>query len=611
MISRGQWSSPVTAGFHDTRSVDTKYLDKKPSDIDLNRHRDPLIDQRIQPNDGSDNDDNFDPRPDSSPERCGISNSGSDIIRSQRVDDRVTHRTFHHVCRLGIGAHGTVDKVQHQLTRELFARKTLRRSHKHPSNITQPSQELEIMIKLKHPNIVEVFAAYFEQSTLNVIMRPVAELNLKEYLNAPQRWPENTQHLGSWLSSLASGLSYIHARNVIHADLKPSNILISSSQAYIADFGTSREFNDDESTTSSICPMTPMYAAPEIVAHQRHGKSADVFSLGCTFAEMITVMAGSSIANLHLHLSKGQNPKRHPGTYSQCLPALRAWMNHLHTCISKPGFWQLTRLCMSMLQKELKARPSARCLVAQLELFSSDRVGTSDIALQIPENILSLRTTVDCPFLRDQRSPQPFKEPVDASSIPEPDQSPGEDYFGVWLSAVSTASFPAYPDLDLIGLGSQMKTAASFPATKTEILNLRPNCLPCALEDDPAFEAADPGYSFTLLDCVSSGIGEFDLRDVDPRADVSRPWWCSLRWASLMRQQQPMQRIECLPHGSTDEELSEFVMFSMKIITPDFTLFGITVTMYDYCARLFKQSGHEQGRCDQNTGTPSVMNSEV
>ncbi|XTI89863.1 kinase-like domain-containing protein, partial [Cenococcum geophilum] len=181
---------------------------------------------------------------------------------------------------LGRGAYGSVDVVQQCYTGQVFARKRSRTTSFH--------REVEITKRLKHPHIIQFVAAYTQNSSLNLIISPVAESTLRDYLDFPGDQKESESQIHRWVGCLSSALSYIHASRIRHADIKPQNILLRDSEVFISDFGISRLVSEPDSTSSSNSPMTPLYAAMEIAEHLPHGRNADVFSLGCVFAEMLT-----------------------------------------------------------------------------------------------------------------------------------------------------------------------------------------------------------------------------------------------------------------------------------------------------------------------------------
>jgi serine/threonine protein kinase len=77
---------------------------------------------------------------------------------------------------------------------------------------------------------------------------------------------------------------------VLHQDIKPQNILVKSNSIYLTDFGLSKNFRGGASRSYAAFVGTEEYQAPECVLSGSHGYAADVFSLGCVFSEMLTVI---------------------------------------------------------------------------------------------------------------------------------------------------------------------------------------------------------------------------------------------------------------------------------------------------------------------------------
>jgi serine/threonine protein kinase len=97
---------------------------------------------------------------------------------------------------------------------------------------------------------------------------------------------------------------------VKHMDIKPKNILIREVETpvparldifkvYLADFGIARSYNSaQESETDTPISFTRTYAAPEVVSQPTRGFSADMFSLGCVFTEMLATILSKPKSNL-------------------------------------------------------------------------------------------------------------------------------------------------------------------------------------------------------------------------------------------------------------------------------------------------------------------------
>ena len=215
---------------------------------------------------------------------------------------------FRHVRELGRGSFAIVDEVEAPtpdgVTRQVFARKVLRVSQS--QHLEEILKELEIMKALHHYHIVEVKLTYEEvpeaawaKKAFGIIMEPVADCTLKEFLEALEdqrgRSRELVPKLTLWFGCLASGLTFIHNQRIRHKDIKPANILIKGNRILYSDFGISKAFGDEE-MTSKTCgdpgKKTAMYCAPEVAAGQSRGRQSDVFSLGCVYAEMLTVICG-------------------------------------------------------------------------------------------------------------------------------------------------------------------------------------------------------------------------------------------------------------------------------------------------------------------------------
>lgn len=96
------------------------------------------------------------------------------------------------------------------------------------------------------------------------------------------------QHIQYFVYYILRALKYLHSANIVHRDLKPSNILINSDCSLkLCDFGLSRNISEGlEDLTEYV--VTRYYRAPEIMlSSHEYTKAVDIWSLGCTFAEML------------------------------------------------------------------------------------------------------------------------------------------------------------------------------------------------------------------------------------------------------------------------------------------------------------------------------------
>ncbi|GBD36242.1 Serine/threonine-protein kinase PrkC [bacterium HR36] len=157
-----------------------------------------------------------------------------------------------------------------------------REGNGHPSS---QQHEAWLRAKLSHPNIVTVYDAGEIGGNVYFVMEYVAGESLREQMRRGQPW--RTRRALSVLQAVASALDYIHARGLLHLDLKPENVLLTETGvAKITDFGISQWIHQVDG--ASMLWGTGDYCAPE----QRFGlgvdRRADVFSLAVLAYELLT-----------------------------------------------------------------------------------------------------------------------------------------------------------------------------------------------------------------------------------------------------------------------------------------------------------------------------------
>ena len=153
-------------------------------------------------------------------------------------------------------------------------------------------------------------------------------------------------------------MEYIHCQNIRHKDIKPSNAICKGDEIFLTDFGSAHQFSTGltSSTEGYAAGVTKMYSAPEVIDEDRRGRSADIFSLGCVFAEMTTVIHGRKIEDFHDFRSEPDpdEPERLTICYYATAHRLRDWFA---TGIDEEVATYL--LISSMMSNDRKSRPKA------------------------------------------------------------------------------------------------------------------------------------------------------------------------------------------------------------------------------------------------------------
>ncbi|KAI9739246.1 MAG: hypothetical protein M1834_007459 [Cirrosporium novae-zelandiae] len=323
------------------------------------------------------------------------------VYHHHYFNDR-TSLPFVHARILGYGASSVVDEVtfkdgQRPLARKIYSSITL---HKYGTLQRSFRREINILQQLQHPHIVRFSGWYSGGGQHALLMTPVADCSLMDFLNATSL-VESTldsryNNIHGWFNCLVSGLEYMHRNQICHGDLKPANILVKDNDVFFTDFGVSRYLSDGQNLGSTGGPMTRMYAAPEMASEGIRGKTADIFSLGCVFLEMITVMSGKSISELHSHLAIGKNPQlKQEKPYRKNINAAQEWTTKCYLfAAEKFGYdnsYQLTpeqsSSCRQMLEENPKSRPTALGLLAKFSPQPCCVNGVSDVLRMDVETI--------------------------------------------------------------------------------------------------------------------------------------------------------------------------------------------------------------------------------
>ena len=159
-----------------------------------------------------------------------------------------------------------------------------------------------------------------------------------DYCDKPMAWPlllsveEKLELLRRYFVCLSQALSYLHESGVRHKDIKPKNILIDESgRAVLTDFGISRRFPKDKPhVTNNEWNFTRKYASPEMKDRRMpRDDSSDVFSLGCVFLEMATLLLGEDLAKLSEFCTTTINVSATEEAYHCNLDKVYSWIDCL------------------------------------------------------------------------------------------------------------------------------------------------------------------------------------------------------------------------------------------------------------------------------------------
>ncbi|KAL6503914.1 hypothetical protein OROGR_025837 [Orobanche gracilis] len=150
----------------------------------------------------------------------------------------------------------------------------------------QLGQEIALLSRLRHPNIVQYYGSESVGDKLYIYLEYVSGGSIHKLLQEYGKLGESA--IRSYTQQILSGLAYLHAKNTVHRDIKGANILVDpNGRVKLADFGMAKHI------TGQSCPLSfkgsPYWMAPEVIRNASGCSLAvDIWSLGCTVLEMAT-----------------------------------------------------------------------------------------------------------------------------------------------------------------------------------------------------------------------------------------------------------------------------------------------------------------------------------
>ncbi len=201
------------------------------------------------------------------------------------------HEPIQRLRIIGQGSYGTVYEALHRSIAEKVALKefwtTIATTTEERGRF---EREVQLMSKLKHPNILPVLAHDLLAKNGPWFAMPLAETNIAEIVDELQH---DLQRVNSFYYQILSGMAYAHKQNTIHRDLKPQNILVFENDlVMIGDFGLGKNLGENAYamalTETDDQLGTFAYMAPEqFTSAATVDHRADIYSLGKTLLHMV------------------------------------------------------------------------------------------------------------------------------------------------------------------------------------------------------------------------------------------------------------------------------------------------------------------------------------
>jgi predicted ATPase len=208
---------------------------------------------------------------------------------------------------IGRGAMGWVYRARHLHLARTAALKVLAPSLAEDSTFHERFiRESQLIAAIEHPNIVPIYDAGEVDGLLYIAMRYVDGFDLKTLI--AQRGSLDLDETLAIVEQAAAALDAAHARDLVHRDVKPANILVESEpkRAFLADFGIAMQAHGAGLTQPGLFLGTIDYAPPEQLKGERVGAGVDIYALGCVLYECLAgrppFVKETDVAVVHAHL---------------------------------------------------------------------------------------------------------------------------------------------------------------------------------------------------------------------------------------------------------------------------------------------------------------------
>jgi serine/threonine protein kinase len=183
---------------------------------------------------------------------------------------------------LGEGKFGKAYMAREKMSKFVVVLKILKKAQLVQCNHEkQLKTEIEVQSKLRHENILRLYAYFYDNKRVYLILEYAPEGDLFTVLRECDRFTD--RRAAGYIMQVIRGFIYMHEEGVMHRDLKPENLLLSGDVVKIADFGWSYRGKEKRDT---FCGTTE-YLPPEMVLKQQYDFRVDCWAIGVLTFEFL------------------------------------------------------------------------------------------------------------------------------------------------------------------------------------------------------------------------------------------------------------------------------------------------------------------------------------
>ena len=210
------------------------------------------------------------------------------ISVAQGLEPEIKISDFEQLANLGIGGYGKVNLYRHKVTGAEYAIKLIDKTkfeNKQQKELF--AREVEIMYKIRHPNIVRLYTHFEDESNCYIVLEYIKKGNIYSYTQSMPNKVLDAATAAHFVVDLISSLYYLHNMNppIIHRDIKPENLLLGNNgQLKLTDFGGSNYL--EGSVRYTTCG-TQIYHSPEMLLKKGYDTRVDIWAIGVLIFELM------------------------------------------------------------------------------------------------------------------------------------------------------------------------------------------------------------------------------------------------------------------------------------------------------------------------------------
>lgn len=216
---------------------------------------------------------------------------------------------------IGSGNYGQVYLVRHKFEGKNYVVKKIKTRDMPESEREKTEQEVRLLQKLRHANIVAYKDSYIDRDQfLCIVMVNCEGGDMYSKIKSVKGKKFTEAQILEWFAQILLALLYLHDQRILHRDLKTQNIFLKNSKIRLGDFGIARVL-DGTRDFANTCIGTPYYMSPELFKNKPYSYKSDVWGLGCVVYEMCNLrhaFDAQSLNGLAMKIMKGTYPPTTP-----------------------------------------------------------------------------------------------------------------------------------------------------------------------------------------------------------------------------------------------------------------------------------------------------------